>query len=244
MTKYKILLQYDGSRFAGWQIQKNEKTVQGTVTDALSTLTGEKITVVGAGRTDAGTHALGQVAHCRLEKKWDPSNLRQALNGLLPGDIRILRVSTVRADFHAQKDAVKKRYEYRIYNGHVLSPFRRGYVYHAFTPLDCRAMQSGCEFLCGYHDFSGFAAASTAVKDRHRKVLLSSLRKKGGLIIYQVEANGFLHHMLRNIVGTLLQIGKGKRPAEDIARILLSKDRRKAGPTAPAHGLYLVRIWY
>ena len=244
MTKYKIVLQYDGSRFAGWQTQKNQKTVQGTVTDALKTLSAEKATVVGAGRTDAGVHALGQVAHFQLKEGRDPEGLHRALNGLLPWDIRVRRLNSVKKDFHAQKNALKKRYEYRIYNGYVLSPFLRGYVYHVFRPLDFEVMQRACELLHGRHDFSGFAAASTTVKDRRRKVLLSSLKKRGGLILYRIEADGFLHHMIRNIMGTLLQIGAGKRSPEDVARILLSKDRRKAGPTAPAHGLYLVRIWY
>ena len=244
MTKHKILLQYNGCRFAGWQAQKNQKTVQGTVTDALRTLTAENVTVVGAGRTDAGVHALGQVAHFRLKEKRDSQSLHRALNGLLPWDIRILRVSTVGKDFHAQKDALKKRYEYRIYNGHVLSPFLKGYVYHVFNPLDCDVMQRACELLRGHHDFSGFAATSTTVKNRHRKLLLSSLKKRGGLILYRIEADGFLHHMIRNIVGTLLQIGAGKRSPKDVASILLSRDRRNAGPTAPAHGLFLVRIWY
>ena len=244
MTNYRALLQYVGTRYAGWQIQKKQPTVQGTLKEALQTLSGEKTSVVGAGRTDAGVHALGQVAHFRLEKKFIPGFLLRALNGLLPWDIRILRIKIASQGFHAQRDALKKRYEYRIYTGRVLPPFLRGYVYHCLTPLSYAAMEHACPLLYGSHDFSAFAAASTTVKDRNRKVFLSRLQKRGHRFIYQVEADGFLHHMVRNIAGTLLQIGAGKRPLEDMTTILDSRDRRQAGPTAAAHGLYLVRIWY
>lgn len=244
LTKYKVLIQYVGTQYSGWQVQSRRPTIQGALQEALQVLSGENTSVVGAGRTDSGVHALGQVAHFSLQKEFPPESLLRALNGLLPWDIRILRIRVVHPRFHAQKDALKKRYEYRIYNGRELPPFLRGYVYHTPTPLDHEAMSSACPHLCGLRDFSGFAAAAHTVKNPNRRVFLSRLRKKGHHLTYQVEGNGFLHHMVRNIAGTLLQIGTGKRSAEEIISILHSRDRRKAGPTAPAHALYLVRIWY
>lgn len=244
MTKYKVVLQYIGTRYAGWQIQKHHPSIQGTLKQALKTLSGEETSVVGAGRTDAGVHALGQVAHFRLTQDLPANYLLRALNGLLPWDIRVLRVRHAPDGFHAQKEALRKRYEYRIHNGRILPPFLHGYVYHVVPPLDWQAMQQACQWLCGSHDFSGFAASTTAVKNRNRTLFLSDLRKKGRLIVYRIEADGFLHHMVRNIVGTLMEIGKGRREPRDVLRILDSRDRRQAGPTAPAHGLYLVKVWY
>lgn len=244
MTKYKGVIQYIGAGYAGWQIQAQRPTVQGTLKDALTRVSGETASIVAAGRTDAGVHALGQVIHFRLQKDLPPPRLLRALNGVLPADIRVLKLVAAPPDFHAQKHARRKRYEYRIYNGPVLSPFLNGFVYHVVHPLDHDAMQSACRLFSGAHDFSGFAAASTTVKSRRRTIFLSRLQKSGHRLVYQVEADGFLHHMIRNIVGTLLQVGKGQRPPDDISSILKSRDRRHAGPTAPAHGLYLVRIWY
>lgn len=244
MTKYKGVIQYIGTGYAGWQIQAQRPTVQGTLRDAVNRISGETTSIVAAGRTDAGVHALGQVIHFRLQKEFTPLRLLRALNGVLPPDIRVLKLVIVPPDFHAQKHAKKKRYEYRIYNGPVLSPFLNGRVYHVVHPLDYDAMQRACRLFSGSHDFSGFAAASTTVKSRQRTIFLSRLLKKGHRLVYQVEADGFLHHMIRNIMGTLVQIGKGQRPPDDISSILKSRDRRHAGPTAPAHGLYLVRIWY
>ena len=243
-TKYKAVLQYIGTRYAGWQIQKDRKTVQGCLMEALSTLSGEDVTVIGAGRTDAGVHAFGQVAHFRIQKEFTLGRLHRALNGLLPWDIRVIRLKVTQPDFHAQKHALKKRYEYRIYNGPVLSPFLHGYVYHTPVPLDCAAMKEAAGLLCGWHDFSGFAAAGTKAGNRNRHVFVSRLKRKGHFILYQIEATGFLRHMVRNIMGTLLQVALGQRPSEDIISIFKSQDRRNAGPTALAHGLYLMKVFY
>ncbi|MGH9339463.1 MAG: tRNA pseudouridine(38-40) synthase TruA [Acidobacteriota bacterium] len=252
MTKYKIVIQYVGTRYAGWQIQKSQTTVQGTIKDAVQAVTAEDASVVGAGRTDAGVHALRQVAHFSLagagppgeKPARSPRRLQRSLNAVLPPDIRITSLTIAHPRFHAQKDALRKRYEYRIYNGHVLSPFQHGLVNHVISPLDWRAMQQAAQVLQGRHDFSGFAAAASRVKSKERTVFSSTIRKKGRLLTYRVEADGFLHHMVRNIAGTLLQIGAGKRPVQDLQAILKSRDRRKAGPTAPAHSLFLIRIWY
>jgi tRNA pseudouridine38-40 synthase len=244
MIKYRSTIQYLGTRYAGWQSQKNQPTIQATIQAAIERVTREVVSVVGAGRTDAGVHALGQVAHFRLENPVEPFRLQRALNGVLPGDVRIIRLTTTRPSFHAQKDAVKKRYSYRFYNGPVLSPFLSGSVYHVLSPLDPDRMREAAEGLLGRRDFKAFAAASSTVRDHHRTVFLSRLAAHGRHLRYDIEADGFLHHMVRNIVGTLLQIGTGKRPPSDIFDILASRDRRRAGPTAPPQGLFLVRVWY
>ncbi len=244
MTKYKATLKYIGTRYAGWQIQKNQTTIQGQLKEALSTFAGQPVSVIGAGRTDSGVHAMAQVAHFTLAQPTSREKLIRALNGILPWDIRIMSLSHVSSSFHAQKDAIRKRYEYQLYNGPTLSPFLHGYVLHVRHPLDLQAMQEAAQHLCDTHDFTGFSAAATQVKSRIRQVYLSQIQKRGHHVTYRVEANGFLHHMVRNIVGTLLQIGSGKRPASDIRRILTSRNRRIAGPTAPAQGLYMMKTWY
>jgi tRNA pseudouridine38-40 synthase len=244
MTKYKVVLQYVGTRYAGWQIQKNQHTIQGKLKSALHQLTGEEISVVGAGRTDSGVHAMEQVAHLRVSEEMATEKLFRGLNGILPWDIRVMSIDRAPQDFHAQKNALKKRYEYRIYTGPVLPPFLHGYVHHMIRPLNVLHMQEAAAPLCQCQNFRGFAAASTRVKSTVRTVFLSQIEEQGYHLTYQIEGDGFLHHMVRNIVGTLLEIGVGKRAPDDVRKILDSKDRRLAGPTAPARGLYLMRIWY
>ncbi|HXK61351.1 MAG TPA: tRNA pseudouridine(38-40) synthase TruA [Acidobacteriota bacterium] len=244
MTSYKLTIQYVGTRYAGWQIQRNQRTVQGTLKEALGRLTGETVSVIGAGRTDSGVHALGQVAQIRLHKQMEARRLQRALNAILPPDIRIASARVVPSGFHAQKQAVRKRYVYRIFNGQVLPPFLCGLVCQVPVALDLEAMIQAAGLIVGRHDFRGFAAASSAVKDFRRTVAVSRLVRRGRHIRYTIEADGFLHHMVRNIVGTLLEIGRGKRSPSDMIRILESRDRKQAGPTAPPEGLYLVKVWY
>jgi tRNA pseudouridine38-40 synthase len=244
MTKYLATIQYNGKAYAGWQVQKDQPSVQGTIREALARVTGETVSVVGAGRTDAGVHALGQVAHFRLQRAHPPERLVRSLNGVLPRDIRIMRLITVAADFHAQKHAVKKQYRYRIYNGPVLSPFLEGLVLHVISPLNLEAMQAAASQILGDHDFRAFTASSSPVRDSRRSVFLAAWQARGRHLDFRIEASGFLHHMVRNVVGTLLQIGREERPPADIREILQSGDRRNAGPTAPPQGLYLVKIWY
>lgn len=244
MTKYKVVLQYVGTRYSGWQIQKNQHTVQGKLKSAVHKLTGEDVSVVGAGRTDSGVHAVEQVAHLRLSEEMATEKLFRGLNGILPWDIRVMSIDQAPQDFHAQKNALKKRYEYRIYTGPVLPPFLHGYVHHMTRPLNVIHMQEAAAPLCRSQDFRGFAAASTRVKSTVRTVFLSQIEEQECHLTYQIEGDGFLHHMVRNIVGTLLEVGVGKRAPEDICKILDSKDRRMAGPTAPARGLYLMRVFY
>ena len=242
--KYKIVLQYAGGGYAGWQIQKGQKTIQGQLRKALHTLTGESVSVVGSGRTDSGVHASYQVSHFVLEREKPTEKLLRGLNGILPWDIRVRQVKQTTMSFHAQKNARKKRYEYRIYNGLVLSPFYHGYFYHLIPELKMEAMHNAAERIIGLKNFRGFSASASKIRNTYRQVFLSRFRKRGKQILYQIEATGFLHHMVRNIVGTLVEVGLEKRSPLDIEKIFKTKDRRNAGPTAPAHGLYLVKVWY
>lgn len=244
MKKYLATIQYVGKAYAGWQVQKDRPSVQGCIKEALSRVTGEVVSVIGAGRTDAGVHALGQAAHFRLQGEQSPQRLMRSLNGVLSRDIRVTGLKEVPLDFHAQKYAVKKHYRYRIYNGPVLSPFLDGFVLQVVSPLRLEAMQKAATLVRGEHDFRAFAASSATVRDFRRSVFLADWQARGRQLTFRIEANGFLHHMVRNIVGTLLQVGRGEREPEEIGDILLSGDRRNAGPTAPPHGLYLVKVWY
>ena len=244
MTKYRLVVQYRSDGYSGWQVQKNRPTVAGTIEAALTRITGETVSVVGAGRTDAGVHALGQVAHFRLRRSRAADRLLKSLNGVLPAQIRVLRLSVASAAFHAQKDAKRKRYIYRVYNGPVLSPFLEGRVQQVYRPLSLEAMQQASGLIVGTLDFSGFTASASQVRNRIRTVYVSRWQRKGRHFSYRIEGDGFLHHMVRNLVGTMLQIGHGQRPARDMTMILESRDRRLAGPTAPARGLFLARVWY
>ncbi len=244
MTKYRGLFHYLGTRYSGWQIQKNRPTVQEEVQKALARVTGETASVVAAGRTDSGVHARGQVVHFRLSRRQSPRRLLRAVNGVLKPDIRVMSLRRASPEFHAQKSARRKLYVYSMFCGPVLPPFDAGRVLHVRHPLDTTYMKAAAQELLGRHDFSAFAAASTGVKTRTRTLFRSSIRKHGRSLHYRVEGDGFLHHMVRNIVGTLLEIGKGKRHAEDIPALLAARDRRLAGPTAPAHGLTLMRVYY
>lgn len=244
LTKYRFVVQYRSDGYSGWQVQKNRPTIGGAIESALARITGETVSVVGAGRTDAGVHALGQVAHFRLRHTRPADRLLKSLNGVLPSRIRVLRLSVASDAFHAQKDAKRKRYIYRVYNGPVLSPFLEGRVLQVYRPLSLEAMQQASELIAGTRDFSGFTASASQVKNRVRTVFVSRWRRKGRHFSYRIEGDGFLHHMVRNLVGTMIQIGHGRRPAADMVTILDSGDRRLAGPTAPAHGLFLARVWY
>ncbi len=242
--KYRATIQYVGSRYQGWQIQAGGRTVQGVISEILTRLAGEPVTVVGAGRTDSGVHALGQVAHFYFREKASIPNLQKTMNALLPNDIRIFRLRPVVPSFHAQHGARLKRYEYRIFTGPVLSPFLIDRICHCPGPLEASRMREAASMLIGLHDFTSFTASASRVRNRRRELTRSEVRQRGSMVLYRVEGRGFLHHMVRNIAGTLIEIGQGKRDVQDIPRILEARDRSVAGPTAPAAGLYLVRIWY
>ena len=241
---YKATIQYDGTDFHGWQIQKGQPTVQSELRLAIEKITSERAVVVGSGRTDAGVHAEGQVASFKLETWVDPRELSRALNAVLPDAIRVLRLSTAPLKFHAQFSAREKTYWYRIWNAPVMNPFWRRYAIHVPQPLDLRAIRQAAAHLTGPHDFRAFAASSATAETFQRRVTKSKISRRGSLIVYQVSADGFLHHMVRNIMGTLLLVGKSKMPAAAMHRILQSRNRNLAGPTAPARGLTLKHVSY
>jgi tRNA pseudouridine38-40 synthase len=250
MRNLKLVLAYDGSDFAGWQVQPDSATIQGTLASAIGRVTGEKVLPQGSGRTDAGVHALGQVATCALESPIPAGNLLRALNDLLPASIRVLEVSEAELEFHARKSARGKTYRYRIYRGAICPPFLARYVWHHPYPLDENAMRQASALVLGEHDFTSFAAVDPERgKEENgvsnvRRISLSGWDREAEELIYTVRGSGFLHHMVRNLVGTFVLVGKGTLRPEDISRILQAKDRSAAGATAPAHGLYLVNVEY
>jgi len=239
---YKLLLSYDGTDFHGWQRQPQKRTVQGVIEDALAQILQKKIPVIGAGRTDAGVHALGQAAHFRAKISLTEEELFRAFNSILPNDVRIVSLKITDSSFHARKTAQSKIYQYRIFNAPHLSPFLSRYVHHWTSPLHVDRMKKAASFFIGEHDFSGFS--SNRFLHPVRKVFSSEIKKKGSEILYTVEANGFLRYMVRTIVGTLLEVGKGKMAPERIAEIFGQKNRALAGPTAPAKGLCLIEVNY
>ena len=246
----KLVLAYDGYDFAGWQVQPERATIQGTLASALERLTGEKILPQGSGRTDAGVHALAQVVSMTIESPIPVANLRVALNDVLPPAIRITSVEEVPGGFHARKSASAKTYRYRIFRGEICPPFLARYVYHHPYPLDEASMSAAAEIVIGEHDFTSFAAVDPETRkesipvDNVRTIYASDWRRDGEELIYTVRGNGFLHHMVRNLVGTFLMIGKGNLKREDLRRILDLRDRSAASATAPASGLFLVSVEY
>jgi tRNA pseudouridine38-40 synthase len=246
----KLTLAYDGHDFAGWQVQPDRLSVQGTLVSAFEHLTGEKTLPQGSGRTDAGVHALAQTATVTLESPIPAANLVRALNDVLPRSIRVLAVDEMPPDFHARRSAVAKTYRYRIYRGAICSPFIARYVYHHPYPLDESRMIAAAPLVEGQHDFTSFAAVDPESRkegleiDNVRTIFQSQWQRQGEELIYTVRGNGFLHHMVRNLVGTFLMIGKGSLRAEDMRRILELRDRSAASATAPASGLFLVSVEY
>lgn len=242
--RYKLLVEYEGTLYLGWQIQPQGRSVQGEFETALQRLTGQQIRVTAAGRTDRGVHASGQVVSFQLPQVWPTTTLQRALNALLPHDVAVCRVETVADAFDPRRHAVSRTYVYRIWNRRVASPFWRRFAWHVPTPLDTGAMQQAAQALVGEHDFASFQASGCEAQHAVRRVLRSEVQHYGPMIRYEIEANAFVRHMVRNIVGTLVQIGGGERPASDLAEILARRDRRWAGPTAPAQGLCLVAVRY
>jgi tRNA pseudouridine38-40 synthase len=246
----KVTLSYDGSEFSGWQIQPDTATIQGTLAIAIRRITGEKVLPQGSGRTDAGVHALAQVASFQLTSPIPEKNLLIALNDLLPGSIRVLAVSESPAEFHARTSAVAKTYVYRVYRDAICPPFLARYVWHYPYPLEEQAMQRGSAAVVGEHDFTAFAAVDPERFGAGRspsnvRTIFSCQWERGqSEFALTVRGSGFLHHMVRNLVGTFVGIGRGTWPSEDMARILSSRDRSLAGATAPARGLYLASVEY
>jgi tRNA pseudouridine38-40 synthase len=250
---WKIILTYDGTPFNGWQIQPNLPTVQGTLAHALHRITGESVLPQGSGRTDAGVHALAQVASFTLAVPIPTANLHRALNRALPPSIRILSVEQVPEGFHARHSAVGKTYEYRISTDEICSPMLAPYVWNHPRPLDLATLQNAANHILGTHDFASFAASDPDLTTRTeqpstpcltRTIHHSSWRRDDHLLIYRVTGTGFLHHMVRNLVGTFVEAGAGRISADSIPTILAVRDRNAAGPTAPARGLFLVEVEY
>ena len=261
----KLILSYDGSDFAGWQVQPDAATVQGTLASAIGRVTGEKVLPQGSGRTDAGVHALAQVATFVTESPVPAGNFVKALNDVLPASVRVLEVEEVAADFHARKSARAKTYGYRIYRAAICPPFLARYVWHYPFPLDEPAMMQAAALVEGERDFTSFAAVDPErsagvpsifaggenARGREgsqvsnvRRISSSSWQRQGNEFVYTVRGSGFLHHMVRNLVGTFILVGKGTLQPEDLTRILEAHNRSAAGATAPASGLYLVNVEY
>jgi len=242
---FKITLAYDGTAFVGWQRQAAGVSIQGLLEEALARLDHGEVIVSGAGRTDAGVHALGQVASLSLRRAIDGPSLVRSLNASLPDSVRVLEADLVPDTFHARYSARRKTYRYRLWNADVLSPFERQYVWHVYGPLDRDAMAAAAMLIEGCHDFAAFRAAGGRTRSTDREVFSSRVvAGLSPLILYEVSGSGFLRHMVRNVVGTLVEIGRGRRPIEWMSEVLAGRDRRQAGPTAPARGLVLVSVEY
>ena len=275
LQNWKLTLAYDGTEFRGWQVQPGEVTVQGELRAALGRITGESPLPQGSGRTDAGVHALGQVASFALAAAIPPENLQRALNRTLPAAIRILEARTASGRFHARHSAVAKSYEYRVYREAICPPFLARYVYACSRPMDVEALQRSARLFEGEHDFMSFAATDPELRSRGfdadaesdqrpipregfqakppmaatvRRIFSSCWEERrseaGALLVYRVRGSGFLHHMVRNLVGTMLDVGRGRLRADEIPGILAARSRAAAGPTAPARGLFLHSVEY
>ncbi|TAL10262.1 MAG: tRNA pseudouridine(38-40) synthase TruA [Nitrospirae bacterium] len=244
MPTFKLTLEYDGTNYHGWQVQPNLPTVQGTLETVISRVAQHKAHVTSAGRTDAGVHALAQVAHFSTTAKLTAEEWLRALNGLLPPDIAVQALEEVPDTFHARYSAKSKLYRYRIFARVQRSALSQSKILHYPYPLDLEAMEVACRALVGTHDFTSFQGAQTDNENPVCSVTRLTVDRFGDEVIFEAEANRFLKQMVRNIVGTLLEVGRGKLQAGEIAGILAAKDRTKAGPTAPAHGLYLVKVDY
>jgi tRNA pseudouridine38-40 synthase len=247
MRNLKLTLQYDGTNYVGWQRQDSGTSIQALLEDALAPIEGSRITVHGAGRTDAGVHALAQVASVSLAASIEAPILARALNAELPRDVRVLSVQEVEPGFHARFSATGKLYEYRIVNAPIVSPFIQRYVWHVTPPLDIDAMRNAAEPLAGVHDFAAFQGSGSAVASTERIVRAITWEDGGGYdrpLVMRIEGNGFLRHMVRNIAGTLVEVGMGRRDVSRAAEILASRNRTEAGPTAPPQGLFLVSVDY
>lgn len=244
MRTFKATLAYDGTNYAGWQMQAGPETLQGVLEEALRPIEDRRIVVHAAGRTDAGVHAAGQVVSFSLESSISAEALGRALNVRLPVDVRVMRVEEAAADFNARFHARHKTYHYAIFNGQVVPPPLSRYVWHVPAPLDHDLMQQAAALIVGEHDFAAFQAAGGSVITTRRAIITSHVTRQDHTVVYQVTGTGFLRHMVRNIVGTLVDVGRGRRPVDDMRRVLASCDRANASATAPPQGLTLWSVDY
>ncbi len=240
MRRIMLTVAYDGTAYNGWQLQPNGITIEGELNRALKELLGEDISVIGASRTDAGVHALCNMAVFDTESRILPEKIAPALNARLPEDIRVQRSVEVAPDFHPRRCNTKKTYEYRVYMGKYENPIGRQYAHFVYVPLDVEKMEKAAGYLVGEHDFKSFCVAKAQVLTTVRTLYGIEVKKEGNYLTIRVSGNGFLFNMVRIIAGTLLEVGKGKLAPEQVKEILEAKDRQAAGPTAPARGLTLV----
>jgi tRNA pseudouridine38-40 synthase len=243
---FRLTLEYDGAAFEGWQIQPGgRRTVQGVLEIALARVTRERVRAVGSGRTDAGVHAEGQVASVRLETELDPERMRRALNAALPDDVAVREVAVAHDGFDARRDAIGKLYRYSLWNAPDRAPLRRRRALCLQRPLDLARIRTAAAQLVGTHDFASFQAAGSQVQSSVRTLFrLDVTGEAGSAVDLWFEGNGFLRHMVRNLSGTLIEVGSGRRDPEGMTALLAGRDRRRAGPTAPAHALTLVSVSY
>ena len=247
---YRFLIQYDGTDFHGWQVQENDRTIQGELERVIGTLEDAPVKVVGSGRTDAGVHAEGQVANVNMNRGFTPDRLRAAINGNLWRDIRVMQVDLAPDDFHARFSARNKTYLYRIVNAPVMTPFWRRFAHHESRPLDIGRMTAASRTLLGEHDWTAFSSAQADGENRVRTVTDCTIqtvwdaRARASMIEFSISANGFLRYMVRSIIGTIIEIGRGEKDSDTIQSAIVSGDRSLAGKTAPAHGLTLMKVEY
>jgi tRNA pseudouridine38-40 synthase len=244
MRNIKLILSYDGTEFHGWQRQPGLRTVEQVLEDALQHMTGARSVTTASGRTDAGVHAMGQAVHFLTASRHSTETFVRALNALLPRDVRVLRADEMPQAFHATLDARSKRYRYVIDNGRIASPFQLRYSWHVPLPLDCAAMDRAAQALCGRHDFRSFETDWPNRLSSVRTIGELTVGRQGEFVSIEVEADGFLYNMVRAIAGTLVLVGRGKRPEAWVSEVLAAADRIAAGPTAPPQGLFLVSVRY
>lgn len=245
MPRYRLTIEYDGGPFSGWQVQDNAATVQGALTDAIAAFCGESVAVAGAGRTDAGVHALGQVAHVDLARDWRSDEVRDAINfHLRPHPVAVLAAEIVPDSFNARFSAVRRHYLYRIANRRPDLTLDRGHAWRVPRALDAVAMQAAAQRLVGRHDFTTFRAAECQAKSPIKTLDRLDVERAGDEVRIHANARSFLHHQVRSMVGSLVQVGDGKWSADDLAAALAAADRRRCGPVAPPDGLYLVSVEY
>jgi tRNA pseudouridine38-40 synthase len=244
---YKLIITYDGTAYCGWQIQPNGISIQEIIQEKVSIICREKVSVIGSGRTDAGVHALGQTANFHAPQIKDLFRFQGSLNSLLPKDIRILSTEEVTKNFHAQYSPIGKIYHYHLHLNHAIDPFKRLYSLHVKEKINLDILKEAALLFLGTHDFTSFANQAhlgSASRDAVRTLKRLDVIEQPGGICLEFEGDGFLYKMVRNIVGTLLEIAAGKYPMEEVPLILVSRDRKKAGQTAPPHGLFLVKVQY
>ncbi len=251
MHNVKLTIAYDGTDFHGWQIQSSQPTIQGAIADVLRRITQEGVFLHGAGRTDAGVHALGQVAHFKTQSELSPAEFQRALNALLPPAIRVVSAEEVGPDFHARWQALSKTYRYRIYRGRVVPPSEWRYVLHYPFPLDLDAMRQACVMYVGTHDFASFAASTGSEEDDQERTTIREIfeaqlaeAENDEELHFTVRGKSFLRYMVRKMVGTLLDVGRGRLQPADIERLYEIRDRSKSGPTVPPQGLWMVSVEY